>query len=82
MVVDAKQTEAVTALCIESNPIVGRCGERLSPTVYFPAVAVAHAVISMSIPVGTWRSVWQAFSFGVAAKAVHSNYLMGIDIEW
>jgi hypothetical protein len=82
MVVDALQTKAITAMCRESNPVIGACGERASPLVYFPLVALVHVAITASIPRGTWRNVWQAFSFGVAVKAVHTNYSAGIEVAW
>ncbi len=77
MVVDAMQTRQITAACRESNPVIGMCGERLSPFAYFPLVAVAHAGISAAIPRGPWRTTWQAFSLGVSVDVVHTNYIAG-----
>lgn len=81
-VLDMKQTEVITADCHEGNPIIGECGQHISPTAYFPLALAAHLVVTMLIPNGPCRTAWQGFTFGLESTVVFNNWSDGVRIDW
>lgn len=63
----------VTPLCQEQNPIIGPCGENVSPDIYFPAAIVAHVALGIVLP-KHWRAVWFAAVAGAQGSTVWSNW--------
>jgi len=81
LVADWAQTRAITGDCSEANPIMGLCGEKLSPDIYFPVVIVGHALLMHALP-RSWRRVAQGITIGVQAHTVHSNYQAGYSVKF
>lgn len=79
---DAEQTDTITRDCREANPIIGECGERMNPGLYFPIVLAAHFVATALLPNGPWRTTFQALTLGIEAKTVHGNWIDGFRIKW
>ena len=71
--VDWHQTEAITYNCAETNPVLGRCGERMPVDAFMPIAMVAHAAISAVIP-PRWRTIWQALGIGAEVSTDFENY--------
>jgi hypothetical protein len=71
--VDWYQTSWITRNCDETNPIMGRCGQRVSPSIYFPVATVLHAAMSAALP-AEWRHGWQYFSGGSEGTIVWMNF--------
>lgn len=63
----------VTTSCNEGNPIIGECGQRVSPNVYFPVVMVTSMVISRLLP-PYYRDVFQGALIGAEMTTVQSNW--------
>ena len=66
----------ITPECMEMNPVIGTCGEKVHPDVYFPIVIVSHIIIGAVLP-KNWRNVWFAAIAGVQGHTVYSNYQKG-----
>lgn len=66
------QTQAITERCIEANPIIGRCGDRVNPNVYFPLVIVTSMVVTRLLNPDL-RTPFQAGLIGVQAATVWDN---------
>ena len=81
LAVDFYQTMRGVEVCREANPVIGPCGERLPPGLFFPLVGVAHAVIAGVLPHGSWRRGFQATTAGAEAATVWSNYLNMRDLK-
>lgn len=73
--IDWKQTIWITEHCYETNPMIGRCGELISPSIYFPIAIVLHAAVAALLP-RPWREVFQAFTIGMEASTVYMNHEM------
>ena len=60
--------------CDELNPIIGECGEHVSPDVYFPVMLAAHMLVGYVLP-ARWRDVWFGAVAGAQASTVWANFL-------
>ncbi len=70
---DWYQTRDIVARCREQNFLLGECGERISPNVYFPLALALNAAIALMLPPG-WDEVWLGAVTGAQAATVWSNY--------
>lgn len=50
LVLDHSQTVDITHDCLESNMVIGKCGTRVHPHIYFPAVMLAHVAATRAMP--------------------------------
>ncbi len=71
--IDWHQTMWITDTCRETNPMIGRCGNVIAPSIYFPIAIAVHAAIAYILP-RPWREVFQAFTVGMEASTIYSNY--------
>lgn len=72
LAVDWHQSRGITRQCLELNPLIGPCGERTSPDVYFPAVTMIHLAIGALLPSDA-RDAWFGAIGGLEAATVWSN---------
>ena len=77
--IDWHQTESITGSCMELNPMIGRCGDGVPTSIYFPVAIAVHAAISACLP-KTWRTVFQAFTVGVEAATIVANDQEGFEM--
>ena len=70
---DWYQTSWIVKNCDETNPIMGTCGGRMSPNVYFPVATALHAAVSSVLP-PEWRRSWQYFTGGAEGTIVWMNF--------
>jgi hypothetical protein len=77
--VDWHQTISITHDCVETNPMIGNCGDTVTPNLYFPVVLVAHAAIAACLP-HTWRTVFLAFTTGIEASTIWGNERAGYEV--
>lgn len=75
--VDWAQTTTITGQCSEANPIIGECGQRLDPGVYFPVIMFGEAVLMNYIPADQ-RGWLLGLGLGVEAKTIWHNYSDGV----
>lgn len=78
MALDYMQTERITGICMESNPIMGRCGQRVSPKLYFPLAALLHLGVTAALPRGWARTTFQGVSLGLEGAVVVYNWRSGV----
>lgn len=71
--VDWRQTRGIAASCNEENPVIGWCGERVPPDVYFAFVIVAHLALGLAMHNG-WDDAWFATIAGAEGATTWSNY--------
>ena len=71
---DWHQTRTIASLCNEQNPVIGACGQNISPDAYFPITIVVHAAIAAALPAGAWRTTWQAVPLGAEVSQTWGNY--------
>lgn len=81
IIVDYMQTVQITRSPAipsqgESNPIMGRYGERVPPEAYFPIVLLGHMAIAHILP-SPYRKIWQGFGIAVQVDAVKTNWQAG-----
>lgn len=74
--VDMLQTRHITAACRENNPIMGECGERLAPEVWFPLSDFLGYVILDQLPSSS-RGWILGLASGFEIKAVQRNWMLG-----
>lgn len=74
---DWAQTRDITAACIETNLLMGKCGEKIQPDVFMPGMILVHAAIAAILPKGTARQAWQYINTGFEAEAAISNWQLG-----
>lgn len=58
--------------CGENNPIIGACGDRVPPDLYFPVTIALHLLVGYVLP-ADWRDIWFASIAGVQGATVWSN---------
>lgn len=63
----------VTPSCNEGNPVIGECGQRLSPNVYFPVVMVTSMVVARLLP-PYYRDFVQGALIGAETATVWDNW--------
>ncbi len=71
---DWYQTRVIVAGCDEVNPIIGPCGERLTPDAYFPLALVAQLAVAAVLP-HPWRLAWAGATAGAEVNQVYLNTL-------
>lgn len=71
---DMLESVSITRGCHEENPVLGRCGESMSPYVYLPVTAALHAFISSVLP-ADYRRAWQDVTLGIEGGVVVGNAL-------
>jgi hypothetical protein len=76
--VDWRQTLTITRDCNELNPMMGRCGDELTPNVYFPLALVAHAAIAAALP-PVWRTAFQSLTTGLEVVTIVHNHDEGYE---
>jgi hypothetical protein len=64
---------AITENCSEINPVIGECGERVSPHLYFPVVMVGFMVVSRLLP-ESYRTAFQGALFGGELATTWDNW--------
>lgn len=72
--IDWYQTQGIVRNCWEGNPIIGECGERVSPNIYFPAVMVGQALISRYLLSRWGRGVFQGALLGAEVATTWDNH--------
>jgi hypothetical protein len=70
--IDWHQTQSIAAGCMELNPILGPCGDRVSVGIYFPFMLIAHVTAAAALP-RDWRPSFQAFTIGMESATVVIN---------
>lgn len=70
--VDHRQTIAITGDCLEANPVIGPCGERVGPTAYFWTAGLIHVGIAAALP-PRWRTAFQAVTAGRQVYGIRLN---------
>ncbi len=81
LLADWHQTRRITANCLEANPIMGRCGEKLSPDIYFPVAIVAHATLARLLP-RPYGRILQGLTIGKQLHTVGRNWSYGYTIQF
>ena len=69
---DWAQTSRYTSECREANPILGQCGEHLSPHIYFPILMVAN--LAAGLTMGAWGDLSMALVTGAEGATVVGNW--------
>jgi hypothetical protein len=72
LTVDWYQSQGITRDCVELNPVIGPCGERVPLDLYFMGVMAANLALAHAIG-SEWRSVWLGAMAGAEAATVWSN---------
>jgi hypothetical protein len=70
--VDWYQTVDITKNCNESNPIIGKCGERVNMHLYFATVLVLQGIVGRLIS-PDWRTFLHGTWIGVEGATVWDN---------
>lgn len=73
IVLDWHQTIGITRECDELNPVIGECGERTDPNLYFTVALLAHLAVGAMLP-EPWRDVWFSSIAGAQASTVVRNW--------
>lgn len=69
---DWYQTQDIVKGCTELNPVLGECGERIPPSVYFPVVILTHVSVGLALP-GHARTAWFSTIIGAQASTTWGN---------
>ena len=72
LAIDYGQTGGIVGDCVEANPIMGKCGENVSPGLYFLTAGIVHAAISYALP-NKVRAVFQWSTTGVQTYNAYRN---------
>jgi len=76
MLGDYLQTRHITARGHEANPIIGRHGERVTPSIYFPAAYALSTALVAELP-REWRRLVQGTLIGLECAIVYRNHKAG-----
>jgi hypothetical protein len=77
---DYLQTRQIVRDCRESNPMIGDCGENMSPALYFAAVfGVSTLVYKLPRP---YREIVQVAIVAVQVSSVRHNWQHGYTIRF
>lgn len=79
--VDEQQTEYITRECTEANTIIGRCGEGVSPRVFFPVI-VGLTVGAASVLREPYRTILLAAQASASVHANVWNWQAGYTLRW
>jgi hypothetical protein len=74
--VDYAQTRQIVKACGESNPFIGRCGEKVDVTLYMVTATLAHILVAHVLDDDA-RTVFQAATIGIEGHVVFRNYRNG-----
>jgi len=66
---------------LESNPIMGRHGERVPPEAYFPVMLLGHMAIAHILP-SPYRKLWQGVGIAVQVDAISANWQAGYTMSF
>lgn len=73
LLADWMQTRVFVRECQELNPIIGQCGQHITPDVYFPISVVLNLAAGYALPSG-WREAWFGAVAGAQASTVWANF--------
>lgn len=73
LVADYEQTKSIVQRCGETNPVIGQCGERVSPGPYFATAIIINLALAGTLP-GALGDVWLAGLTGAQASTVWGNH--------
>jgi hypothetical protein len=77
LMADWHQTRStIVPACREWNPVIGECGQRVHPDLYFGVVVVANLALAHVLG-STLRGTWLAGLTGVQGHTVFSNHIAG-----
>ncbi len=75
LIADGAQTMTyVTPACIERNPVIGKCGDRLPIPLYIPIVFALGLVSTAAIP-PRWRPIVEGILLGYEGGIVYTNQM-------
>lgn len=72
IVLDHSQTVDIVEDCMESNAIIGRCGTRVHPHIYFPTAILLHYLGTRALPMPA-RIGLEVVTLAVQAWNVNRN---------
>lgn len=72
--IDWLQTRDIVKRCNELNPVIGECGQRVSPDIYFPVVILGTLAAGYLIG-GAWGDATFAAMAGAETATVWANAL-------
>jgi hypothetical protein len=72
-IADWNQTVGITRDCREANPIIGECGERVNPHLYFASFLVIQGIVTRLLP-PHYRPVIQGGITGTELATVWDNW--------
>ncbi len=78
---DMVQTLDLTRDCLEFNPVMGSCGQRVPVIPYFVGVAAAHTALAHVLP-RKWRRVSQGVIVAVQSVTVARNWHFGYAVQF
>jgi hypothetical protein len=70
--IDYRQTNVGVDHCAEGNPIIGPCGQNVSPAAYFLLTSAVHLMVAAVLP-QRLRLVWQGGAIVDQAVNLRSN---------
>lgn len=70
---DLMQTTKITAICNEENPIIGECGQRVSPQVWFFVTDFLGYIVMNELP-SRERGWILGLADGIEMKTVYRNW--------
>lgn len=74
--IDWRQTRryiATPTACDEANVVIGQCGQRVPPDLYFPVMTVLQLGLAAILPHGSWRTAALGLAGGIELGAVETN---------
>ncbi len=75
--VDESQTVGwITPHCMEANPIIGPCGERMPAPLYMASAMALETVIAWSLP-PSWRRWFEGAAIGAEGDVIFGNWITG-----
>jgi hypothetical protein len=81
IMVDEYQTAGwIAPHCLERNPVVGHCGERVPPAVYMAAAVVLETAVAWALP-PAWRRWFEGVAVGVELDVVVGNWQTGRELR-
>ena len=71
--VDGLESTEIVGRCIEANPVLGPCGNRVPLGVYIPLGMLVHAGVTWLIPHGAWRTAFLGLTAGAELDTIYAN---------
>jgi hypothetical protein len=72
-IADWNQTVGITRDCVEDNPVLGECGQRVNTHLYFASFLVIQGIVNRLSP-QRYRPIIQGSLFGAEAATVWNNW--------